>query len=100
MVWTSCCIFQGPKPSPQQGRGLGTGDGVHTSYVGILGPGSVQIEKPKMLAKEFTFNRVGSREPFLLREGTNAIKEERYYGLKLSGGLSIWWRKEDRLKGW
>lgn len=43
-------------------------------------------------------NRLSSGEPFLIREVTNVIREEQYYGLKLFGGMLIWQRKEDVLE--
>lgn len=45
------------------------------------------------------YKRVGSREPFLIREEANAIKEEQYDGLKLFGGMLIWQRKTDGWEG-
>lgn len=52
-----------------------------------------------MQGKDFVFNRVGRREPFLIREVTKAIKEEQYCGLRLFGRMLIWQQKEDGLEG-
>lgn len=53
----------------------------------------------KHKVKEFVFNRVGSGAPFLIREVTNVIKEEGYYGLEPFGRMLIWQLREDGLEG-
>lgn len=55
---------------------MGTSDGLHTDLIGILDSQSVHLGIRTLNARlrNFVFNRLGSGEPFFIREVTNEIK--------------------------
>ena len=55
---------------------MGTSDGLHTDLIGVLDSRSIHLGVRTLNARlrNFVFNRLGSGEPFLIREETNAIK--------------------------